>query len=290
MVGKAEAPAIFHRKSTQSLIWKTISIIILLGGCTIVLLPLAFMVSTALKTDAQTFEYPIRWIPDPVIWSNFKEAWIGYAPFNLYLRNTVMVTSLAIIGTVLSSALVAFSFARLRWRGRDVFFLILLSTMMLPYQVTMIPQFVVFRYLYWVNTFKPLIIPHFFGSPFYIFLLRQFFLSLPTELDDAVRVDGGSTHDLFWKIMLPLCKPALATVTIFTFMAQWNDFLGPLIYLNDTRRYTLALGLMLFRTEFQVYWNSLMAVSFIVMLPCLLVFFFFQRYFIQGIVTTGLKG
>jgi ABC-type glycerol-3-phosphate transport system permease component len=214
-------------------------------------------------------------------------------PFNVFLRNTVVITFGAMVGQIASTALVAFGFARLRGRGSNVLFVLLLSTIMLPIHVTLIPTFVLFRQLGWIDTFLPLIVPAFFGSgPFYVFLLRQFFMTIPLELDDAARVDGASTFDVFARICLPLAKPALATVAIFSFLSHWNDFLLPLIYLHSKENFTLAIGLNLFRAEQTSVtpWNQLMAVSLVVMIPPLLVFFFAQRYFIQGIVISGIKG
>ncbi len=254
------------------------------------LFPFLWMVSTSLKTLGQTFTYPPEWIPRPVRLENYWEAWQEYAPFNLYLKNTVVITGLAVIGTVLSSSLVAFSFGRLRWPGRDGLFLILLSTMMLPYQVTLIPQFVLYTKLDWVDTYLPLIVPTFFGNPFCIFLLRQFIMSVPLELDEAARIDGCSNFMIYYKIILPLCKPALASAAVFTFMANWNDFMAPLIYLRTESKFTLQLGMLIFRSQSEVYWNHLMAVSVLALAPCLVIFFLVQRWFIEGIALTGIKG
>jgi ABC-type glycerol-3-phosphate transport system permease component len=232
---------------------------------------------------------PPKWFPSLFRWQNYIEGW-RIAPFNLYLLNTVKITLSVLIGTLLSNTLVAYSFSRLEWSGRDFLFVILLSTLRLPYQVTLIPVFVLFSKLGWINTHLPLIIPAFFGNPFFIFLLRQFFVTVPTELDDAAKIDGCSNFRILWQILLPLSKPALAAVAIFSFMGTWNDFLAPLIYLNKESLFTLSLGLTSFRTQFEVYWNHLMAVSVIVLLPCLIIFFVAQRWFIQGITLTGLKG
>jgi len=264
--------------------------IVVAFGAFVLITPFLWMLSTALKTNMQTFASPPRWIPSPVQWKNFIKAWTEYAPFNLFLINTSIITAFSLVGTVLSASIVAFSFARLEWPGRDVLFMILLSTMMIPFYVTMIPVFILFKQLGWINTFKPLIIPHWFGGgAFNIFLLKQFFMTIPRELDDAARVDGCSTFGIYWRIILPLSKPGLAAVAIFTFIWRWNDFIQPLIYLNDYNKFTLSLGLLMFQTEFEVYWNSLMATSVLVMSPCLLIFFFAQRHFIRGIALTGIK-
>ena len=211
-------------------------------------------------------------------------------PFARYSLNTLFIAIMVIAGHVLSCTVVAYAFARLRAPGKNFLFLVLLATMMLPYPVTMVPIYIGFTTLDWVNTFLPLIVPAFFGSPFYIFLMRQFFLTLPAELEDAARVDGANTLQIIWHIILPISKPALATVAIFTFQASWNDFLGPLIYLHDQTKYTVSLGLNFFRSSYDVRWGYLMAASLVTMLPVILVFFLAQRSFIEGITLTGMKG
>lgn len=267
-----------------------ISYIILILGAILFIIPFLWMVSTSLKTNAQAFAYPPQWIPRPIMWQNYIEAWFVAAPFFLYFKNTAIITTGALIGTILSSSLVAFSFARLKWTGRDFFFIIVLSTMMLPYQVTIIPLFILFRKLDWINTFKPLIVPSFFGPAFYIFLLRQFFRGIPKELDDAAKLDGCSSLGIYWRIILPLSKPALAAVAIFSFMFNWNSLIMPLIYLSDPDKYTLSLGLTVFRQRAEVIWTFLMADSVLVMLPCIIVFFFGQKLFVKGIALSGIKG
>ncbi|MGD8464345.1 MAG: carbohydrate ABC transporter permease [Anaerolineae bacterium] len=253
------------------------------------LLPLFWMISSSLKPDYQVLEFPPRWLPDPIRWANYPEA-LTYVPFGRYALNTLFVTGMTIIGHVVSCTLVAYAFARLRAPGKNVLFVVLLATMMLPYPVTMIPIYVGFKALGWVNSFKPLIVPAFFGSAFYIFLLRQFFLTLPPEMEDAARVDGASTLQIIWHIILPISRPAMATVAIFTFQATWNDFLAPLIYLHDQSKYTISLGLNFFRSSYDIRWGYLMAASLVTMLPVILVFFLAQRQFIKGITITGLKG
>lgn len=227
-------------------------------------------------------------------WQNYVKAWAPEAldeTFNRYLLNTIIITVLGITGVLLSSTLVAYAFARFRFPGRDILFLIMVSTMMIPVQVTMIPTFILFKYLGWIDTFAPLIVPTFFGGgAFNIFLMRQFFMTIPYELDDAAKIDGCNYFQIFSIILLPLVKPALATVAIFGFVYNWNDFLNPLIYLNSTSNYTLALGLQTFTTMYGTDYNLMMAASTIVLLPILIVFFFGQRYFIEGVATSGLKG
>ena len=259
-----------------------------MGGALLFLLPLFWMFSSSLKPDYQVLEYPPRWLPNPVRWANYAEA-LTYVPFGRYTLNTLFIASMTIFGHLLSCTLVAYAFARLRAPGKDILFLILLATMMLPYPVTMIPIYIGFESVGWVNSFLPLIVPAFFGSPFYIFLMRQFFLTLPVELEDAARVDGANTLQIIWHVILPISKPALATVAIFTFQASWNDFLGPLIYLHDQTKYTVSLGLSFFRSSYDVRWAYLMAASLVTMLPVIILFFLAQRLFIEGITLTGIK-
>lgn len=227
-------------------------------------------------------------------WQNYVRAWAPEAldeTFNRYLMNTVIITVMGIIGVIFSSTLVAYGFARFRFPGKDVLFLIMISTMMIPVQVTMIPTFILFKYIGWIDTFLPLIVPTFFGGgAFNIFLMRQFFLTIPFELDEAAKIDGCNYLQTFYIILMPLVKPALVTVSIFGFVYNWNDFLNPLIYLNSSSNYTLALGLQTFTTMYGTDYNLMMAASTIVLLPILIVFFFGQRYFIEGVATSGLKG
>jgi ABC-type glycerol-3-phosphate transport system permease component len=253
------------------------------------LLPLFWMISSSLKPEWQVLANPPVWLPNPPRWQNYREA-LTYLPFGRYALNTLIISLGAIVGHVLSCTLVAYAFARLRAPGKDFMFLLVLSTLMLPYPVTMVPLFALFSRLGWINTFLPLIVPAFFGNAFYIFLLRQYFLTLPPELEDAARIDGANFLQILWRVILPISTPALATVVIFTFQATWNDFLQPLIYLQDQSHYTLTLGLNFFRGSFQVNWAYLMAASLAVVVPVVLVFFVAQRLFIQGIAMTGMKG
>jgi ABC-type glycerol-3-phosphate transport system permease component len=254
------------------------------------IIPFLWLVSTSLKGTEQIFAIPPKWIPEQAHWENYSQVF-ERMPFLLYFRNSVLVTVFSIVGVVASSSLVAYAFAHLRWPGRDKLFIFVIATMMLPLQVTMIPVFVIFKNLGWLNTFKPLIVPAFLGGgAFNIFLMRQFFLTIPKELADAARIDGCSEFRIYWNIMLPLAKPALATVAILTFLFTWNDFLGPLIYLSDQMKSTLALGLTLFVGQFQTEWGLLMAASLLTLLPIIVIFFLFQRYFIQGFTMSGIKG
>lgn len=253
------------------------------------LLPLFWMISSSLKPNYQVLQFPPQWLPKPIRWQNYPEA-LTYVPFGRYAINTLFVTIMTMVGHILSSTMVAYGFARLRAPGKNFLFMLLLATMMLPYPVTMIPVYVGFNTLGWINTFRPLIVPAFFGNAFYIFLMRQFFLTIPPDLEDAGRIDGASTWQIIWYIILPVVKPAIATVGIFTFQSTWNDFLPPLIYLHDQSKYTLSLGLSFFRSNYDVKWAYLMAASLAVTLPVILVFFVAQRTFIEGITLTGLKG
>jgi multiple sugar transport system permease protein len=268
----------------------TVVYILLVAISVIMLIPLVWMISTALKSLDQVGIFPPEWIPNPVLWDNFGQA-LTFLPFALYFRNTGIITGFSILGTLISCSLVAYGFARLRARGREALFLLVLSTLMLPNQVTMIPQYVLFAKLHWIDTFLPLIVPNFLGNAFFIFLLRQFMMTIPLEMDEAARIDGAGYVRIFVRIILPLIKPALATVAIFTFVYNWNDFLYPLIYLNSEQNLTLSLALSKFTGMYgSTAWNLLMAASLVVVMPCLLLFFFAQRYFIQGIVVSGLKG
>lgn len=252
-------------------------------------LPFYWLVSTALKPDEQLFQIPPVWIPDSPRWENFPRA-LTYIPFALYTWNTIKIAGLNVLGIVLSCSLVAYSLAKIPWRGRNLVFLSLLATMILPAQVTLIPTFTIFKTLGWIGTILPLVVPSFFGGAFSIFLLRQFFMTIPNELSDAARIDGCSELDIYAKIVLPLSKPALATVGLFTFIASWNDFLGPLMYLTDERTYTLSLGLQRFVSQHGAEWSLLMAASTVMTLPIVVLFFFAQRTFIQGVTLTGIKG
>jgi multiple sugar transport system permease protein len=276
-------------KKRQELLIKGIAILILSIGSIAMLFPIAWMLSTSLKPDDQLFRWPPIWIPSPIKWDNYPRA-LSAAPFTTYTLNTLVITATSMVGTLMSCSLSAYGFARLRAPGRNFLFGLLLATIMLPGVVTLIPIFVMFARVGWIDTWLPLIVPAFFGNAFYIFLLRQFFMTIPRELEDAARIDGCSSLRIWWSVILPLSRPALATVAIFHFMATWSDFLGPLIYLNSDMKKTLALGLTVFLGVHGSEWAMLMAASLLVTLPMILIFFFFQRYFIQGIVTTGLAG
>ncbi len=258
-------------------------------GAAIYLTPVLWMLSSSLKPDYQIFAMPPQWLPRPPRWENYREA-LTYVPFGRYTLNTLAIAAITIVGNFLSCTIVAYGFARYRAPGRDALFVVVLATMMLPYPVTMVPLYVLFKTLRWINTYLPLTVPAFFGNPFYIFLLRQFFLTIPRELEEAARIDGASLLQTVAYVILPLSLPALATVAIFTFQGTWNDFLGPLIYLHNQALYTVTLGLNFFRATYTVQWAYLMAASLVTMLPVIVVFLSAQRLFIEGITLTGLRG
>ncbi|WP_020574278.1 carbohydrate ABC transporter permease [Actinopolymorpha alba] len=252
-------------------------------------IPFFWMVSGALKTGPDMNAFPVVWFPTTLTLENFI-AGVQVFPFLRYLFNTLVICVFSMVGAALSSSFVAYGLSRIEWRWRTPLFVIILSTMMIPFYVTMVPLFTMFRAMGWVNTYLPLIVPHFFGVPFFIFLLRQFFLSIPKEMSESARLDGANELRIYWQIILPLAKPALAAVALFQFLASWNDLLGPLIYLSDADTYTLSLGLTFFRGEYATQFGPLMAASTVVVIPVIVVFFFAQRTFIQGITLTGVKG
>ncbi len=259
-------------------------------GAILFVLPFLWMISTSLKEPSQVQRFPPVWIPHPVRWDNYGVA-LAKMDFWTQLKNTLIIVYSCLVGQVFSASVVAFGFARLRFPGRDALFFLMLSTMMLPGVATLIPIYILYKSLGWIDTFLPLTLPAFFGGgAFYIFLLRQFFLTLPKEMEEAARMDGASSWDVFWRVCLPLSRPALATVAIFSFMSHWNDFVGPLIYLRSPRNYTLALGLQTFQGLYSTDYQYLMAASIVVVAPVILLFFLAQRYFVQGIVLTGIKG
>jgi ABC-type glycerol-3-phosphate transport system permease component len=258
------------------------------------MLPFVFAVSSSFKTYVEIHEYPPRWIPSTFHWENYLEVFIQ-VPFARFILNSLIVVVLAGIGQLTSATAVAYGFARFRFPGRDWMFLLVLSTMMLPWVVTVIPTFILFRELDWLNSLKPLIIPAYFGGgAFFIFLLRQFFLTIPMDLDEAAIIDGASRLRILVNIILPLSVPALATVAIFSVLGSWNDFFGPLIYLDDESKFTVALGLRLFQQTASLGGKPvdqlLMAASVITTIPIVILFFVMQRYFVQGIVMSGIKG
>jgi multiple sugar transport system permease protein len=273
---------------------RVILYIVLYGGAVVFLVPLAWMLLTALKTLPELNTFPPTLLPRVAQWQNFHTAWTNY-DFTLYTYNTLFITLTSMVGVVATSSLCAYGFARLNFVGRDIIFICVLASVMLPFTVTVLPLYIIFRDLGWLNTFKPLIIPAWFGGgAFNIFLLRQFFMSIPRDLDEAARIDGCSTFGIYWRILLPLSKPVLAVVTILWFQTSWTDFLGPVIYLNSADKFTLALGVYQYASDVGMapvhHEELLMCVAFAMVLPIALVFLAAQRYMIRGVVLSGIKG
>ncbi|MCJ7738872.1 MAG: carbohydrate ABC transporter permease [Anaerolineae bacterium] len=282
------------RRSPQRVAWEAFQRIliylVLLSLGTAILLPFLWTLSSSLKPFGTGITFPPEFIPKRFEWQNYVKVF-QTIPFFGYLRNSVVVTGLSMVGELVSCTLVAYAFARLRFPGSNVLFIVLLGTMMIPYPVTMVPTFILFNSLKWVNTYLPLVLPPFFAPAYNVFLLRQFFVTINRELDEAAEVDGASKFRIYWQIILPLAKPALATVAIFSFMYYWNDFMGPLIYLSDSKKFTLSLGINFLRSMRGGGDLSMqMAASIMFVSPCILLFFVAQRYIVEGIVTTGLKG
>lgn len=280
-----------HSMKKRKAISDIITYIVIVALAIMILIPFFWMLSTALKPNADIFAWPPEWIPHPALWDNFVKAWKAL-PFSDYLVNTIFIVVLGMTAEITSETLVAYGFARFNFPGRDIIFFILLSTMMLPFHVTLIPTFIIWQKLGLVGTFDPLVLRAWTAwGPFYIFLLRQFFMAIPLELDDAAEIDGASPLQTFYYVLLPQVKPALLAVGIFAFKGYWNDFLGPLIYLTDMKNYTMNLGMYFFMggVNEAPKWNYLMAMSVIIALPIIILFFAAQRYFIEGITFTGLK-
>ena len=253
--------------------------------------PFLWLVITSLKPLYQVFTIPLTWIPQPIMWSNYVDALRhpGF-PFVKFAWHSIYYSVGSTLGVTIASAMAAYAFARIPFRGRGFWFSITLATMMIPYVVTMIPTYLIFRWLNWIGSYKPLIIPSWGGGAFFIFMLRQFMMTLPWDLSDAARVDGASEAHILVRIMLPLMRPALLVVVVFNFMGCWNDFMGPIIYLNNSDLYPLSVGLFSFLSRSGRYWNLLMAASMVVTLPMIVIFFLAQRQFIEGITFTGMKG
>ncbi len=267
----------------------TILYLILALLTVIYVVPFLWLLSSSLKSPTEIFRVPIVWIPEKLQWVNFVRATTDIS-FFLYLRNTLTIIAGVLIGSLISNTLVAYAFSKIEWKGRNTLFIIVLITMMMPYQIIMIPQFLFFHALGWTGTFLPLTVPAFFGNAFFIFLLRQFFIGIPNEISQAARIDGANEFTIFSLIVLPLTKPAITTVAIFAFLNTWNDFLGPLIFLTSDRNYTLAIGIQQIMSVNDPRWNVLMAAGVLMTVPVLLLFFLLQKYFIQGIAFTGIKG
>lgn len=283
-------PRFWRTASFQENLIRTFATLVVLAGLAVVLFPIFWMLSMSLKTQMEVFIMPPKWIPSTLQWSNYPEA-LTTAPFGRYFLNTLYFSLMVVIAEVVSNSFIAFGFARLRAPGRNFLFILVLATLMIPNEVTLIPQYVLFSKLQWLNSYKPMIIPAWFGSAYLIFLLRQFYMGIPKEYDEAAIIEGAGYFTIWSRIILPLSKAALGVVAIMSFIFHWNVFQAPLIYLNDTDKFTLSLGLSMFRAPFGgTPWNLYMAASLIVILPCIIVFFVAQRYFIQGIVVSGVKG
>lgn len=252
-------------------------------------LPVFYLFMGAFKAESELFRVPFKWLPDKFILDNFSNMFQSI-PFMRYLKNTMIIVAFNIVGSLLSCSLVAYGFSRLRWPGRDKVFILVLITMILPYQVTLVPLFLMFTKIKWIGTFLPLIVPCFFGNPFFIFLLRQFFTGIPQDISEAARIDGASEFTIFSRLILPMAKPALTTVALFAFIRSWNDFLGPLVFLGRDELYTLSLAASMLKSNLDPNWSVLLALGTVMILPVLLIFFVMQKYFIQGIAMSGIKG
>lgn len=269
---------------------KLLVYVLLYAGVLLFAFPLFWMLTTSLKTMGDIHKVPMTWIPTKFQWGNYKQIFVD-APLGTYLLNSLWYAFTTVTAIVFSSSMAAFAFARLRARGSMVLFGLVLSTMMIPSQVTLIPQYLLFNELHWTGTYLPLVIPAFTASAFTIFLMRQFYLGITRELDEAVKMDGGSHYTMYFRILIPLSMPAFATAAILELISRWNDLFGPLIYLNDESKYPISLGLANFTAAYGATpWNLLMAASLVAILPLLIIFFFAQKYFIQGIVVSGSKG
>lgn len=280
----------YERQSVRRRVTLAFVYLALVAGAVVILAPFVWMLSTAVKVPGTEFVYPPQLFTRPLRWSNFSDGWTAL-PFTRWFFNTSVITLLSVAGAVLSSSLVAYGFARLEFPGRTILFVVLLSTMMLPFHVRLIPMFITFRFLGWIDTYLPLVVPFFFGGvPFFIFLVRQFFLTIPLEMEDAAAIDGAGVFTTFLLIILPLSRPVLGVVGVFAFIRVWNDFLEPLIYIHSMEKMTLSLGLRFFQDQDFTDWTRLMAVSIVVLVPSLVLFFVAQKYYIHGVVTTGIKG
>ena len=287
----------FHAQSQRSLSYRLLGRLAgrlliyaaLVVGSVVMLVPLFWMISSSLKENYAVFSFPPVWIPQPPVWNNYPAA-LNFLPFGQFFENTMFIAISTTIGALLSNTLVGYAFARLEARGKTALFYLALSTLMLPYAVVMIPQYAIFNKLGWVNTFAPLVVPSYFGNPFFIFLLRQFFKGIPRELEDAAALDGAGVLQTIWRVILPISVPVLVTMVIFQIQMSWNDFLGPLLYLTHESLFTVSLGLQYFLGQDSGAWNWLMAVSSVMIIPIMVMFFFAQRLFIRGIVMTGFKG
>lgn len=253
------------------------------------ILPIFYLFMGSFKAESELFRVPFKWLPDKFQFGNFINMFSSI-PFFKYLKNTMIIVVCNIVGSLLSCSLVAYGFARLRWPGRDKVFILVLITMILPYQVTLVPLFLMFTKMKWIGTFLPLTVTCFFGNPFFIFLLRQFFTGIPQDISEAARIDGAGEFTIFSKLVIPMAKPALTTVAIFAFIRSWNDFLRPLVFLGKDELYTLSLAASMLKSNLDPNWSLLLALGAVMILPVLILFFVMQKYFIQGIAMSGIKG
>lgn len=286
---QAHTPFLLSRTWSRRLNHTLVFLALVILAVLMIIIPIGWMVITALKEPQQIFAWPPVYWPDPIRWQNFTDV-LTQIPFVRYAGNSFLIALMNIIGRLLSCTLVAYSFARLRFPGRNLLFMLLLSTLMIPGQVTLLPQFVLFNWLGWVGSYLPLIVPSFFGNAFFIFLMRQYILTIPRDLDEAARIDGASTWGVFRRIILPLCVPPMMVIAVLTFLWTWNEFLDPLIYISDYDAYTIQLGLNMLKGRYNIQWNLIMAGSLIGVVPPLLLYFVSQKHLIGGIASVGIKG
>jgi len=285
-----EGPGPVHHPAIGPLLGeRVLPRIILVLMCLVYFAPFYWMVATSLKTNEQLSAFPPGFWPNPFAWRNYADA-VSYIPFLRFFFNSLMLTAGATVGAVISNSLIAYGFSRIPWKGREVLFYVAIATVFIPFPVTLVALFDIFAKLHWINTFRPLIVPTFFGQAFYMFLIRQFLMGVPRELSDAARMDGAGEFSIFRLVILPLMRPAIAVVAIFAAVNAWNDFLTPLIYLSDESRYPLSIGLQFFKAEHTVSFTLLMAASTLVVLPVVVLFLVFQRFFVEGVTVGAIKG
>ena len=283
-------PLKMERKAVSEVTFKVFLYCLLIVISIAMIFPFFWLIRSALMNQVELFTMPVKWLPSKLLWSNFKEA-LTAAPFGLYFLNTVILVVLNVIGAVISNSFIAFGFSRIQFKTRNFWFGFVLMTLMLPSAVMLIPQFIGWKAVGAYNTYVPLVLPAFFGNAFFIFLLKQFYASIPFEYDEAARVEGANYFQIWLKIIVPLSKPALVTIAVFTFMGVWNDFMGPLLYLSDDQKWTLALGLQGFQGQYTSQWNYLMAAATVMFAPLVILFFFAQKHIMSGAnINGGIKG
>lgn len=280
---------IYLGRTARRRIGRSVAFVVLIGVAALFTAPFLFMIVSSLKSRAQLYGGGPIWVPIPAVWRNYIDAFL-FLPFDLFFRNTMIVCVLTVLGTLISSSMVAYAFARIRFPGRDILFIVLISKMMMPWAVRIIPVYLMWKRFGLTNTLVPLFAPYWLGGALYVFLLRQFFRTIPEELSDAARIDGCSEIGIWLRIIMPLSGPALSVIGIFSFLSEWNDFIRPLIYVNETEKFTMALGLRMFMQMQGGNWSHLMAAAVSMSLPAILLFAFTQRYMVQGVTLTGMKG